>query len=97
MHTMYRYVNVIMNNIPSLGTREYLYILKYEEDRVICSVTSDGLQLGMNSQNSLHGFCVSNNLTVKASKSKAIYGSAKIKRNLSALFYNHESILVLVL
>ena len=47
------------------GNRK-LSVLKYADDLVLCSVTSDGLQLGMNA---LHEFCVSNNLTVNTSKS----------------------------
>ena len=57
-------------------------VLKYVEDPVLCSVTSDGLQFGMHA---LHGFCVSDNLTVNTSKSKAMYVSAKTKRNFPAI------------
>ena len=39
---------------------------------------------------SLHEFCVSNNLTVNTSKSKAMYVSGKIKRKLPVIFYNQE-------
>ena len=53
------------------GNRK-LSVLKYADDLVLCSVTSDGLQLGMNA---LHKFCVSNNLTVNTSNSKAMYFS----------------------
>ena len=50
-----------MNNIPSMGVlagNRKLSVLKYADDLVLCSVTSDGLQLGMNA---LHEFCLSNN------------------------------------
>ena len=63
-------VEALMNNIPSMGVlarNRKLSVLKYADDLVLCSVTSDGLQLGMNA---LHEFCVSNNLTVNTSKSK---------------------------
>ena len=42
--------------------------------------------------NALHGFCVSNNLTVNTLKSKTMYVSAKTKRNLPAIFCNQEPI-----
>ena len=79
-----------MNNIPSMGVlagNRKLSVLKYADDLVLCSVTSDGLQLGMNA---LHEFCLSNNLTVNTSKSKAMYVSGKIKRKLPVIFYNQE-------
>ena len=53
-----------------------IFLLKNADDLVLCSVTSDGLQLGMNA---LHGFCVGNNLTVNTSTSKAMYASARSK------------------
>ena len=40
--------------------------------------------------NALHEFCVSNNLTVNTSKSKAMYVSGKIKRKLPVIYYNQE-------
>ena len=72
-------IETIMNNIPSMEVfvgNHKISLLKYADDVVLCSVTSDGLQLGMNA---LHGFCVSNNLTVNISKSKAMYVSTKTK------------------
>ena len=57
-------VEALMNNILSMGVlagNRKLSVLKYADDLVLCSVTSDGVQLGMNA---LHKFCVSNNLTV---------------------------------
>ena len=44
-------VEALMNNIPSMGVlagNRKLSVLKYADDLVLCSVTSDGLQLGMN-------------------------------------------------
>ena len=68
------------------GNRK-LSVLKYADDLVLCSVTSDGLQLGMNA---LHEFFVSNNLTVNTLKRKAMYVSGKIKRKLPVTFYNQK-------
>ena len=70
-------IEAVINNIPSIGVlvgNHKISVLKYADDLVLCSVTSNGLQLGMNA---LHGFCVSNNPTVNISKSKAMYVSAK--------------------
>ena len=81
-------IEAITNNIPSVGVfvrNHKISVLKNADDLVLCSVTSNGLQLGINT---LHEFCVSNNLTVNTSKSKAMYISTKTKRNLPAIFYN---------
>ena len=83
-------IETLMNNIPSMGVlagNRKLSVLKYADDLVLCSVTSDGLQHGMNA---LHEFCMSNNLTVNTSKSKAMYVSGKVKRKLPVIFYNQE-------
>ena len=63
-------VEALMSNIPSmdvLAGNHKLSVLKYGDDLVLCSVTSVGLQLGMNAS---HEFCVSNNLTVNTQKIK---------------------------
>ena len=45
--------------------------LKYADDLVLCSVTSDGLQAGVNA---LHEFCMINYLTVNnTAKGKVMY------------------------
>ena len=51
-------------------------VLKYADDLVICSVTSDGLQAGVNV---LHEFCIINHLTVNTAKSKVMYKSRTSK------------------
>ena len=41
-------IEALMNNIPSMGVlarNRKLSVLKYADDLVLCSVTSDGLQL----------------------------------------------------
>ena len=54
-----------MNSILSIRVfvgNGKISVLKYAEDFLLCSVTSRGLQLGMNA---LHGYCVSTNKTAK--------------------------------
>ena len=62
-------------------------VLKYADDLVLCSVTSDGLQAGVNA---LHEFCMINHLTVNTAKSKVMYISRKSKRNLPVIYYNEK-------
>ena len=54
---------------------------------LVCTVTSDGLQAGVNA---LHEFCMINHLTVNRAKSKVMYISRKIKRNLPVIYYNEK-------
>ena len=61
-------IKTIMNIIPSLGVLvgdRKISVLKYADDVVLCSVTGDGLQAGVNA---LHEFCMINHLTVKTAK-----------------------------
>ena len=57
------------------------------DDLVLCSVTSDGLQAGMNA---LREFCMINHLAVNTAKSKVMYTSKKSKRNLPVMYYNEK-------
>ena len=75
-------IAAIINNILFMGVflgNHKISVLKYANDLVLCSVTSDGLQLEMNAW---HGFCVSNSLTVNTSKGKAMYQLYSTIRNL---------------
>ena len=50
-HTFCDSINELMNNIPSMGVfigNHKISVPKYADDLVLCTVTSDGLQLGMN-------------------------------------------------
>ena len=60
---------------------------KYTNDLVLCSVTSEGLQAGVNA---LHKVCMINNLTVNTAKSKAMYVPGKIKSILPVLYSNQK-------
>ena len=62
----------IINTIPSMGVLvgdRKTSVLKYADDLVLCSVTSDGLQAGLNA---LHEFCMINPLTVNTAKGKVM-------------------------
>ena len=83
-------IETIMNTIPSMGVlvgEREISVLKYADDLVLCSVTSDGLQAGVNA---LHKFWMINHLTVNTAKSKVMYISRKSKRNLPFIYYNEK-------
>ena len=83
-------IKKVMNTIPSMGALvgdRKISVLKYADDLVLCSVTSDGLQAGVNA---LHKFCMINHLTVNTAKSKVMYISRKSKRNLPVIYYNEK-------
>ena len=69
-----------------VGDRK-ISVLKYADNLVLCSVTSHGLQAEVNA---LHKFCMINHLTVNTAKSKVMYISKKIKRNLPVIYYNEK-------
>ena len=69
-----------------VGDRK-ISVLKYADDLVLCSVTNDGLQAGVNA---LHKFCMINHLTVNTAKSKVMYISRRSKRNLPVIYYYNE-------
>ena len=63
-------IETIMNTIPSMGVfvgDRKISVLIYADDLVLCSVTSDSLQAGVNA---LHELCMINHLTVNTAKSK---------------------------
>ena len=73
-------IETILNSIPSMGVLvgdRKISVLKYADDLVLCSVTSDDLQAGVNA---LQEFCMINHLTVNAAKSKVMYISRKLER-----------------
>ena len=83
-------IETIMNTIPSMGVfvgDRKISVLKYADNLVLCSVTSDGLQAGVNA---LQEFCMINHLTVNTEKSKVMYISRKFKRNLPVIYYNEK-------
>ena len=83
-------IKTIMNAIPSMGVLvgdRKISVLKYVDDLVLCSVTSDGLQAGVNAHQE---FCTINHLTVNTAKSKVMYISKKSKRNLPVIYYNEK-------
>ena len=83
-------IETIMNTIPSMGVfvgDRKISVLKYADDLVLCSVTSDGLQAGVNA---LQEFCMINHLTVNTEKSKVMYISRKFKRNFPVIYYNEQ-------
>ena len=82
-------IETIMNTISSMGVLvgdRKISVLKYADDLVLCSVTSDGLQVGVNA---LHEFCTINHLTVNTAKSK-VNISRKSKKNLPVIYYNEK-------
>ena len=83
-------IETIMNIILSMGVfvgDRKISVLKYADDLVLCSVTSDGLQAEVNA---LQEFCMINHLTVNTAKSKVMYISRKFKRNLPVIYYNEK-------
>ena len=83
-------IETIMNTIPSMGVFVgdcKISVLIYADDLVLCSVTSDGLQAGVNA---LHELCMINHLTVNTAKSKVMYISRTNKRNLPVIYYNEK-------
>ena len=82
-------IETIINTIPSMGVLvgdRKISVLKYADDLVLCYVTSDGLQAGVNA---LHEFCTINHLTVNTAKSK-VNISRKSKRSLPVIYYNEK-------
>ena len=77
-------IETIMNIILSMGVfvgDRKISVLKYADDLVLCSVTSDGLQAGVNA---LQEFCMINNLTVNTAKSKVMYIPRKFKKKFAS-------------
>ena len=83
-------IEAIMNTIPSMGVLvgdRKISVLKYAYDLVLCSVTSDGWQTGVNA---LQDFCMINYLTLNTAKNKVMSISRKIKKNLQVIIYYNE-------
>ena len=79
-----------MNTILSIGVLigdRKISVLKWADDVVLCSVTSDGLQDGVNA---LHEFCMINHLTVNTAKSKVMYILRKSIKNLPIIYSNEN-------